>query len=102
MRKQFVVILILISALSAQYTTSKYDSLFIQASASFHNHQKYVEPARQKIIDIGEDIIPFLAEKSSSRQPREYHALRDLFSKIDPKLSSRYLMDVIRLEDRES
>ncbi|MFA6653932.1 MAG: HEAT repeat domain-containing protein, partial [Candidatus Delongbacteria bacterium] len=51
---------------------------------------------------IGEDIIPFLAEKSSSRQPREYHALRDLFSKIDPKLSSRYLMDVIRLEDRES
>ena len=102
MKIQVLILLSMFLTLSAQYTTSKYDSLFIQASASFHNHQKYVEPARQKIIDIGEDISPFLAEKSSSRQPREYHALRDLFSKIDPKLSSRYLMDVIRLEDRES
>ena len=102
MKIQAIILLSMFLTLSAQYTTSKYDSLFIQASASFHNHQKYVEPARQKIIDIGEDIIPFLAEKSSSRQPREYHALRDLFSRIDPKLTSRYLMDVIRLENRES
>jgi hypothetical protein len=102
MKIRSLILLILACAMSAQYTTSKYDTLFIKASASFHNHQKYVEPARQEIIAIGEDIIPFLAEKSSSRQPREYHALRDLFSKIDPKLSSRYLMDVIRLENRES
>jgi hypothetical protein len=102
MKIKVLILLSLVLTLSAQYSTSKYDSLFIQASASFHNHQKYVEPARQKIIDIGEDIIPFLAEKSSSRQPREYHALRNLFSRIDPKLSSRYLMDVIRLENRES
>ncbi len=102
MKTRLVLILSTIAALSAQYTTSKFDTLFIKASASFHNHQKYVEPARKEIISIGEDIIPFLAEKSSSRQPREYHALRDLFSKIDPRLSSRYLMDVIKLENRES
>jgi hypothetical protein len=102
MKYCILTILSFILALNAQYTTSKYDTLFIKASASFHNHQKYVEPARKEIISIGEDIIPFLAEKSSSRQPREYHALRDLFSKIDSKLSSRYLMDVIRQEDRES
>ncbi len=102
MKPYFLLFIIFAATLSARYSTSKYDSLFIQASASFHNHQVYVEPARQKIIDIGEYIIPFLAEKSSSRQPREYHALRNLFSRIDPKLSSRYLMDVIRMEDRES
>jgi hypothetical protein len=79
MKPALSLILSVVFCLSAQYTTSKYDTLFIKASASFHNHQKYVEPARQEIIAIGEDIIPFLAEKSSSRQPREYHALRDLF-----------------------
>jgi hypothetical protein len=63
MKYCILTILSFILALNAQYTTSKYDTLFIKASASFHNHQKYVEPARKEIIAIGEDIIPFLAEK---------------------------------------
>jgi len=92
----------MIFTLSAQYTTSKYDTLFIKSSASFHNHQKYVQPAKDEIIAIGEDIVPFLVGNCSSRQPREYHALRDLFSKIDPKYSARYLKDEIRRMDKES
>jgi hypothetical protein len=97
-----LTLLSLILMLNAQYTTSKYDTLFIKASASFHNHQYFVEPAKKQIIDIGEDIVPFLVSNCGSQQPREYHALRDLFSKIDHKLSSRYLMDEIRKMDKES
>jgi hypothetical protein len=102
MKYSFFIFIISLAALNAQYTTSKYDTLFIKASASFHNHQKYVEPAKKQIIDIGEDIVPFLVGNCGSQQPREYHALRDLFSKIDPKLSSRYLKDEIRRMDKNS
>jgi len=97
-----LTLLSLILMLNAQYTTSKYDTLFIKSSASFHNHQHFVDPAKKQIIDIGEDIVPFLVSNCGSQQPREYHALRDLFSKIDHKLSSRYLMDEIRKMDKES
>ncbi|MDA3838559.1 MAG: HEAT repeat domain-containing protein [Candidatus Delongbacteria bacterium] len=85
-----------------QYQTSKYDTLFIKASASYHNHQKYVEPARLQIIELGEEIMPFLVEQVGSRQPREYHAMRNLFGRIDSKNSSRYLMDKIRLMDKKT
>ncbi|MBN2790774.1 MAG: HEAT repeat domain-containing protein [Candidatus Delongbacteria bacterium] len=85
-----------------EYQTSKYDTLFIKASASYHNHQKYVEPARLQIIELGEEIMPFLVEQVGSRQPREYHAMRDLFGRIDSKNSSRYLMDKIRLMDKKT
>ncbi|NOR45239.1 MAG: hypothetical protein GQ534_06585, partial [Candidatus Delongbacteria bacterium] len=88
--------------LQAEYTTSAYDTLFIKASASFHNHQKYVEPARKEIIALGEEIMPFLVEQVGSRQPREYHAMRNLFGRIDSKHSSRYLMDKIRLMDKKN
>ncbi|MBU4486860.1 MAG: HEAT repeat domain-containing protein [Candidatus Delongbacteria bacterium] len=91
-----------ISLLQAQYSTTKYDTLFIKSSASFYNHQHFVESAKKEIIEIGEDIVPFLVSNCSSRQPREYHALRDLFSKIDCKLSSRYLMDEIKKMDKNS
>lgn len=102
MKYYFFILTLSLAALNAQYTTSKYDSLLIKASASFFNHQKYVEPAKKQILDIGEDIVPFLVSSCSSRQPREYHALRELFSKIDSKLSSRYLMDEIKKMDKNS
>jgi|GEM_PF-1522913 len=102
MKHTITLFLTVFISLNAQYTTSKYDSLLIKASASFFNHQKYVEPAKMQILDIGEDIVPFLVSNCSSQQPREYHALRDLFSKIDYKLSSRYLMDEIKKMDKNS
>jgi len=81
---------------------SPYDTLFIKASASFYNHQKFVEPARLEIIEIGEDILPFLITKIKSHQPREYHALRNLFKRIDGKISSKYLMEDISKLDKET
>ncbi|MDA3886721.1 MAG: hypothetical protein PF638_14100 [Candidatus Delongbacteria bacterium] len=102
--KYLLLTLLLITLLlqANEYQTSKYDTLFIKASASYHNHQKYVEPARKQIIELGEEIMPFLVEQVGSRQPREYHAMRNLFGRIDRKNSSRYLMDKIRLMDKKT
>ncbi|MCK5760215.1 MAG: HEAT repeat domain-containing protein, partial [Candidatus Delongbacteria bacterium] len=102
MKYLFYTLLTFSLLLQAEYTTSAYDTLFIKASASFHNHQKYVEPARKEIIAIGEEIMPFLVDQAGSRQPREYHAMRNLFGRIDSKHSSRYLMDKIRLMDKKN
>lgn len=99
-----VIILLLLSHLPflKGEETSYFDSLFIQASAARYNHQHFVEPAREKIIKLGEKILPFLVSKIKSRQPREYHALKKLFRKIDGKIAGKYLADEIAKMERNT
>ncbi len=81
---------------------NKYDSLFIQASASFIKHQYLVDSAREKILAEKEKIIPFLVSKITSKQPREFHALRYLLKKTDPNLTSNYLREIVEKKERSS
>lgn len=54
---------------------STIDSLFIQASAAPQKYQYNVEPARNLIVGMGAEALPFLAEKLATESPRERLAL---------------------------
>ncbi|MBN1971807.1 MAG: HEAT repeat domain-containing protein [Candidatus Delongbacteria bacterium] len=84
------------------YNTTYYDTLFIKASAARFDHQYMVEPAREEIIKLQDDILPFLVTKINTEQPREYHALREIFRKIDGKKLYKFLEPELKKCDRET
>lgn len=64
---------------------STIDSLFIQASAAPQKYQYNVEPARNLIVGMGAEALPFLAEKLATESPRERLALDVILPKIFDK-----------------
>ncbi|KAA3602188.1 MAG: hypothetical protein DWQ06_07060 [Calditrichaeota bacterium] len=59
------------------------EKLFVQASTPLHKFQKDVQPARDKIIEIGLKAMPFLVSKFDTFSPREAWALRLVIPKIE-------------------
>lgn len=74
------------------------EKLFIQASTPLHKFQKDVQPAREKIIEIGLEAMPFLVSKFDTFSPREAWALRLVIPKI--KGSEGFLNEVLKENDK--
>lgn len=67
---------------------STFDSLFIQASAAPQKYQYNVEPARNKIIEEGAAMLPYLRVKFSTESARERLALEVILPKLWDKDSA--------------
>lgn len=57
-------------------------TLFLQASAAVASYQPIVQPARERLIEMGIDSLGYLLDKLDTEHPREYHALRAIIPKI--------------------
>lgn len=73
------------------------ERLFVQASTALHKFQKDVQPARDKIIEIGLEAMPFLVSKLSTFSPRESFALRLVIPKIEG--AEKILHEVLEKND---
>ncbi|MEA3475304.1 MAG: HEAT repeat domain-containing protein [Candidatus Cloacimonadota bacterium] len=58
------------------------ETLFMQASAASQKFQYLVQPAREKIIAMGDSAMPFLVDKLNTESARESHALYEMIPKI--------------------
>ncbi|MDD3050051.1 MAG: hypothetical protein PHR06_02790 [Candidatus Cloacimonetes bacterium] len=58
------------------------ETLFLQASAAPQSYQHIVQPAREKLIEMGEDVVPYLLNYLESDHVRETHALIEIIPKI--------------------
>lgn len=67
---------------------STFDSLFIQASAAPQKYQYNVEPARNKIIEQGAVMLPYLRVKFATESARERLALEVILPKLWDKDSA--------------
>lgn len=65
--------------------SSTIDSLFIQGSAAPQKFQYNVNPARAKIIAMGDSALPFLASKFATTSARERLEMEDLLEKLYDK-----------------
>lgn len=61
---------------------STVDSLFIQASTAPQKFQYNVNPAREKIVNLGAPALKFLGSKLNTDSARERHALLDILKKM--------------------
>ena len=67
------------STLTGQETL---EELFVMASSPELQYQEMRQPARDKIIEMGIDAVPFLVEKLGTTDARERHALENLLENI--------------------
>jgi HEAT repeat protein len=79
-----VTLLCSVSAGEETVLDKEVDELFIQASNPEAHHQHLVEPAREKLTEMGELAVPRLVSKLATEDARERHALADIFKRIGP------------------
>ncbi len=78
------------------------DSLFTQASAAPQKYQYNVQPAREKIRDMLEAALPYLAGRLSTESARERHALTAVMQLLHDTIPApvvKQLRDSLRSTD---
>ena len=82
------------------------DSLFIQASAAPQKFQYNVQPARDSLITMGADALPFLSSKLATESARERHALSAILKAMvdgpDSVAVQRLVVDSLQASTRRS
>jgi HEAT repeat protein len=58
------------------------EELFVMASSSELQYEEMRQPAREKIIEMGVQAVPFLVERLGTTDARERHALEHLLENI--------------------
>lgn len=58
------------------------DDLFIKASSGTEKDRDLIEPAKNALIEMGADAVPYLVEKLDTQDAREILTLIDILSKI--------------------
>jgi len=74
------------------------DSLFVIASSGEVMYRDKVEPAKESLVALGGDAVPFLIEKLTTKSARERVTLEDLFKKIG-RPAVPHLLRALKRED---
>ncbi len=80
------------------------DSLFIQASAAPQKYQYNVNPARERIIEKGEEAVQFIREQFGTESARERLALQEIIPKMyakDTVTVRTMLLSALESDDRD-
>lgn len=77
-------ILIMCGSTAAQETAlkHKFDSLFVLAGSGSVLHKDLVEPAKDSIAAMGEEVVPLLIDKFLTKSARERWAVIHIFQRI--------------------
>jgi HEAT repeat protein len=82
----------------AQRVKDEVDSLFIKASSGMVMFREEEGPAKEKLIQMGVEAVPYLVEKMDSQDAREILTLVDILSEIgDPAVLP--LIESLKSED---
>ncbi|MBD3169912.1 MAG: hypothetical protein GF307_10550 [candidate division Zixibacteria bacterium] len=84
--KRALILLFLILSLSQSdllaVTETELDSLWIRASSGGIRFRDEVQPAKDALVEHGEEAVDYLVDKMDTRGAREMHTLVDILGKI--------------------
>ncbi|MFQ6033148.1 MAG: HEAT repeat domain-containing protein [Candidatus Zixiibacteriota bacterium] len=70
------------NSILADELKEKVDSLFIRACGGLEKYRELAEPAKEALIEMGEEAVPYLLDKLDTQSAREKWTLINILSKI--------------------